>query len=138
MARFDIEERLSAAQDLAPVEQGGSGQLVRINTPAEGVIDPQTDLITGGSAVVQIGSGMEEAYSAHSIDGTLILAGDRKFMLAALRFDAAGGITSIAMTAPVPNRDSLTKADGTWSIKRVDALSPAGIAIFYTLQLRRG
>jgi hypothetical protein len=136
---YDLEDRLGAAEDLAPISQGGSGQMVTITTPFVGVFDPATDTTSAGAATTQIGSGVEVAYSANSVDGTLIRTGDKQFLLSALTFGADGVVTETPLTAPVAHRDTLTFGDGAvWAIKRVDPLSPAGRPIIYTLQLRSG
>lgn len=128
---YDLEDRLGAAEDLAPISAGGLGQAVTITTPFAGVYNPATGAVSTGSATTQAGSGVEEAYSAYSIDGVRVRAGDKKFLLSAL--NTAGG----AITAPVADRDTLTLADGSeWTIKKVDPLAPAGTAIMFTLQLR--
>lgn len=134
---YDIEDRRGAAEDLAPISQGGSGQLVTITTPFAGVFDPATQTSTTGSPTTQIGSGVEEEYSAFSLAGGLALAGDKKFILSALVFAADGSITDTALTKPVPDRDTCTLANGSvWTIKKVDTLAPAGLAIMFTLQMR--
>jgi len=140
MTAYDVEDRLGAAQDLAPISHGGSGQLVTITTPGTaGTYDPMTDTTSGATAPsTQIGSGVEETASAYSVANGLAQAGDIKFLLSALQFTSAGAITSTAMTAPVADRDTLTKADGVWAIKQVDAISPAGLPIIWTLRLRKG
>ncbi len=117
MAAYDLEARDTAAIALAPVSQGGFGQVVQITR--------------GGVAEFQTGSGLEQTYSASSIDGTLILAGDKLFLLSP--FNIAG----VPITPPEPDLDRIQFADGsTWQIKRVDPLSPAGTVIMFTLQLR--
>jgi hypothetical protein len=114
---FDVRARAAAAAALAPIAQGGSGQVVQISRP--------------GVTEVQIGSGVEETYSARSIDGTLIMAGDKRFLLSPLN-DAGAPITP-----PEPDLDRLTLADGvTWAIKTVEPAQPAGLACMFILQLR--
>jgi len=116
---------------LAPIAQGGKGQVVTITTPFAGVHDPATGTVSTGSATTQTGSGVEEAYSSFSVDGERVRASDKKFLLSPL--NSAGA----AITAPVADRDTLTLADASiWTIKKVDALKPAGMAVMYTLQLR--
>ncbi|MDP1599014.1 hypothetical protein [Phenylobacterium sp.] len=113
---------------------GEVGQEVTIATPAiDGAYDPMTDTVIGGSApIVQHGSGSQKSYSARSIDGTVIQQGDVQFMLSPLKTDGS------PISAPVADRDTLTKLDGPWAIKHVDTVAPAGVPVLFKLQLRRG
>lgn len=130
MANYDVRARAAAGRALAPIAQGGKGQVVTISTSTPGVFNPATS-VTPVVTVVQTGSGVEEAYQARSIDGTLILVGDKKFILSP--FNSAGGL----LTKPEPDKSTVTLADGSlWTVKRVDPLSPAGLDIMFTLQLR--
>ena len=140
MTAYDIEDRLGAAEDLAPVASGGSGQLVTITTPgADGTYDPMTDTTSGASdPVEQISSGVEDKVSSYSVANNLAAAGDLQFLLSALVFTADGRVTSTPLVTPVADRDTLTKADGVWAIKQVDPISPAGTPVMFQLRLRRG
>lgn len=130
MASYDERARAAAARALAPIAQGGKGQAVTITTSTPGTFDPATSIVPV-TDVVQTGSGVEEAYSSRSVDGTLILVGDKKFLLSPL--NSVGGV----LTAPKPDKSVLTLADGSrWTVKRVDPLAPAGLATMFTLQLR--
>lgn len=133
MAAYDLEAKADAAAELAPIAQGGSGQVVTITAPGTpGTYDPATDTTTGGSGpVTHIGSGLEEKYSAFSVASGVVAAGDVKFLLSPLKGDGAD------MPQPVPDSWTLTKADGAWAIKAVEPLSPAGTDVMFTLQLRR-
>jgi hypothetical protein len=128
---YDLEDRLGAAEDLAPIAQGGSGEVVTITSPGVDTFNPATDTTTPGTPVVQTGSGVEDTYSAFAIGTGLVLAGDVKFLLSAL--NSAGA----PLTPPVAGQSQLTKADGTWAIMRADPLQPAGTPVMFTLQLRR-
>lgn len=140
MTAYDIEDRAGAAEDLAPIAAGGMGALVTITSPGTpGTYDPMTDTTSGGSGpTTQTGSGVEDKVSAYSVVNGLAAAGDVTFLLSALAFDANGRATGTALTQPVADRDTLTKADGVWAIKKVDPIKPAGTPIMYTLVLRRG
>lgn len=137
-----IYDRLTAtsAKMLAPVASGGKGALVTITSPGTGgTYDPMTDTWSGATdPVEQIGSGVEDTVSAYSVASGLAAAGDVKFLLSALTYTSAGAPTSTALVAPVADRDTLTKGDGVWAIKRVEPVSPAGTPILYTLTLRKG
>jgi hypothetical protein len=130
---YDLEDRAGAAEDLAPIAQGGAGEVVTITTPGTGgTYDPATDTTSGVTGpTTQTSSGIEEAYSAFSQAQGLVQAGDVRFMMSPLRTDGTPVVT------PVADRDTLTKADGVWAIKKVDPLQPAGTPILFYLQLRR-
>ena len=140
MTAYDIEDRLGAAEDLAPTGSGGMGALVTITTPGtDGTYDPMTDTTSGANdPVEQISSGVEDKVSTYSIANNLAAAGDLQFLLSALVFTEDGQITATPLIAPVADRDTLTTADGVWTIKQVDPISPAGRPVMYILRLRRG
>lgn len=106
------------------------GQPVTLTRSTPGSYDAATGTVTN-STTTQSGLGVEEAYSARSIDGALILSGDKKLMLSV---ETAAGA---AITAPQVE-DTVTFPDtSVWTIKAVEPLSPGGTALIYTLQLRR-
>ena len=79
----------------------------------------------------QTGKAVMIDYSSRSIDGTLIMAGDKMLKLSPL--DTSGA----QLTPPKPE-STVTMADGTvWTVKRVEAKNPAGVAVLYTLQVRQ-
>lgn len=130
---YDIRARASAARKLAPISQGGKGQEVTLHQPgSDGVFDPATETTTGATSPVDHdSSGVEEAYSAFSISSGVVAAGDIKFLLSPLKVDGT------PMPQPESDGWTLTKADGTWTIKRIEPLSPAGTDVLFTLQLRK-
>jgi hypothetical protein len=86
-------------------------------------------VVTPGTAVVTSCSGVEEVYSARDIDGTLIKAGDTRFLLSPL--NQAGA------EIPEPRTgDTITIGAKQWRIQAVEPLAPAGLTVMYTLQLR--
>lgn len=133
MADYDARFLATAGRLLAPKSKGGKGQVVTLHQPAtDGVFDPATDTTTPGTDEADHeGSGVEENYSAFSVAGGVVAAGDVKFLLSALKVDGT------LMPKPEADRDTLIRADGEWAIKKVDPLMPAGMAIMFTLQLRR-
>lgn len=132
MVAYDVRARNTAVRMLKPKSQGGKGQEVTVEIVSGGTFDPATDTTTGETTTTETGSGVEEAYSAQSIDGTTILSGDVKFLLSPLKTDGT------ALTAPVADRSTLTKDDGAWIVKKVDRIAPAGTVVMYILQLRKG
>lgn len=129
---YDDRARAQAARMLAPKPRG-KGQAVTLRQPASGgTYDPATDTTSGATpAQTHDGSGVEEFYSAQSIDGDKIQDGDVRFLLSPLKIDGAD------MPLPVAESWTLTKSDGEWLIKRVDRIAPAGLVAYYQLQLRR-
>ena len=117
---------------LAPISKGGKGQPVTITWPGKTVVDPETDTAKVGEPRIEQCSGVEEAYSAFTVGQGLVLAGDVKFLLSPLQRDGT------PVTPPVAGL-VLAKADGKpWTVVRVDTLAPAGVAVMFTLQLRKG
>lgn len=106
------------------------GQAVTVSRKAAGTYSPSTGAATV-TTTTQAGLGVEVAYTAREIDGTLVLAGDKKLILGPL--NAAGA----SLTAPQMD-DTITLADGgVWTIRAIEPLSPAGTLLIWTLQLRR-
>jgi len=126
MSEFYDDMALTAADLLTEL-----GQVVTLTHTVSGAYDPATGTTGADTTTTQTVTGVEEFYSARSIDGTLILAGDKKFHLSPL--NAAGA----AITPPVAE-DKITFADGAvWTIKAVMPVSPAGTPVLFTLQIRK-
>ena len=107
------------------------GQDVTLTLSVPGAYDTATGTTAAPDVSTQTVKGVEEAYSARSIDGTLILAGDKKLHVSPL--NAAGA----AITAPQVE-STVTFTDGSvWTVKAVMPLSPGGTPLLYTLQLRK-
>lgn len=115
---YDVEARAKAAAKLAPIARGGKGQAVTITRRT-------------GSGTVNT-SGLSQAYRSDEIDGTVIQRGDQKMMLSALDEDGE------AFDTPAPDDRLVDAAGDPWRIKAVDPFAPAGLAIYYDLQLRQG
>lgn len=106
------------------------GQAVTLTHSVAGAYNTATGKKGAATVTTQTVMGLEDSYSAFSIDGTLVKAGDKKLYLSPL--DTAGA----AITPPVPE-DTVTLADGSlWTVKKVDPTSPAGQPVLFTLQLR--
>lgn len=134
MTGYDFEAREDAIAELAPIEDGGSGQVVTITTPGQsGLSDPMTDRATGSSPpVTQYSSGVEVSYKADSIDGTVIQRGDVQFLLSPVTLEGAD------LAEITPDITTLTKGDGQWLVKDVETIKPTGLVVMHKLQLRRG
>ncbi len=130
---YDLEAQADAGLELAPIAEGGSGQVVTLHQPAgDGTFDPATDTTTGATpSANHTGSGVEEHYSGFSVASGVVAAGDVKFLLSPFKADGS------LMPKPVADSWTLTYADGTrWTIKKVDAIRPAGNTALFILQLR--
>ena len=70
---------------------------------------------------------VREGYDVLEINGTTVRSGDRKYLLAArnLTFTPKGG-------------DRVVDSGETFEILRVEAISPGGTAILFTLHTRKG
>lgn len=107
------------------------GQTVTLTESVPGSYDPATGATGSASVTTQTGKAVMIDYSSRSIDGTLIMAGDKMLKLSPL--DTSGA----QLTPPKPE-STVTMADGTvWTVKRVEAKNPAGVAVLYTLQVRQ-
>jgi len=126
MSAFYDDMALTAADLLTEL-----GQAVTLTHTVSGAYDPATGTTGADTTTTQTVTGVEEAYSARPIDGTLILMGDKKFHLAPLN-------TAGAAIAPPVAEDKITLADASvWTIKAVMPVSPAGTPVLFTLQIRR-
>lgn len=120
--------RALAIRQLAPIAQGGKGQVVTLTWQAAGE--------RGASQpppVSQICSGIEKNYDARRIDGTNILSGDSAFVLSPV---ATSG-DDVATHDGEDGTFTLTLASGAEkSVVRVQASRPSGLLISVELQLR--
>jgi hypothetical protein len=130
MAELQIRARAIAATVLAPRARGGFGQEAMVIGAAPAGYDPATRTAETVPAPIQTGSGVEVAYEARDIDGTLVRAGDRKFLLSPVT-------TSGYPLDPPAVDDQLAVAGRTWTIKAVLPFAPAGEPLYYALNLRR-
>lgn len=110
----------------------GEFQEVTVCQPASGgTYNPATDTTSGATpAVNHIGSGAEDKYSAFSVASGVVAAGDVKFMLSAVKADGT------PMPKPVADSWTVTMGSAVWTIKNVERIAPAGVAVLYELQLR--
>lgn len=102
------------------------GQPVTLSHGTPGAYDPATGTVAS-TVITQPGFAAELSYSARDIDGTLILRGDKKLLL------AASGIT-----APTVDDTVTVGTVGTvvYTIKSINTLAPAGVAVIHELQGR--
>lgn len=129
MTAYDQRARTTAARALAPIAQGGKGQVIIVRTRTSGAYNPAT---ASAPAVDtdETGSGLTDGYAHRDRPGTQILAGDLRLLLSPLKIDGA------PIAKPKVDATCIL-ADGTgWTVVDVEPLAPAGMAILYTLHLR--
>lgn len=121
MAAFDYSRPLAAAN--RSIERFGQlGAIRRPGSETGPSYDPTIGPATNDPARFVI-----TEYSARDIDGTRILATDKKALVAPGALPSAPGLD-----------DKLVEADGTaWNIVGVETLRPAETTLLFTLQVRR-
>lgn len=101
------------------------GQAVTITRRVQGSYNTTTS-VAPVTETTQTTKGVTDVYKFKEVDGSLIQVGDIKVILSAQN-----------ITAPTVN-DKITLLDGTvWVVKTVDPISPGGVPIVYTCQLRK-
>ncbi|MDQ0462626.1 hypothetical protein QO010_000374 [Caulobacter ginsengisoli] len=99
------------------------GQAVTISRTAPGAYDTATGTNGPPTVLSWTVAGLEEAYDSRLIDGTLILAGDRRLLVE---------------PGPFAVEDAVIMADGTTgTVKAVTPFSPGGTALYVELRVRR-
>jgi hypothetical protein len=128
---YDDRARATAIRMLALKADGGKGQAVTLTRAGtgSGSRNATTGVYTPAGAATQTGSGIEDVYKAHEIDGTLILSGDMKFMLSPVT--SAG-----ADIVEPPLNSTVTYSGKTKTVKAVERVAPAGVVAYYVLQVR--
>lgn len=127
--------RALAIRQLAPISQGGKGQVATLTFPAvgEGGYDPATGVYTPPGPVVQTVSGVEKAIRIDRVNGSTILSGDSEFVMSPVQTNGQ----DLDLPDELPAQATLTLANGT--VKQVashDPKRPSGLLISATLQLR--
>ena len=100
------------------------GQLVTFTRKVTAGFDPVTGIDTPASSTTFTGYGAAFDYNSSQIDGTLIKAGDIRFL-----FEA---------TDTAPLEEDTTVIDSViYVVKNVKKTSPAGTVVMYEVQLRK-
>lgn len=116
-----------AADALTAIEE--AGQVVTLNIPGTGGgYVPGVGVVPANPATTAGGIGVLLDYTQREIDGTNIMHGDQKLLLAPQI--AAAPSTAHTVTAMHLGQGK------TFSIKHVEAVAPAGQPVLYILQLR--
>ncbi|WP_168072796.1 hypothetical protein [Caulobacter sp. SSI4214] len=125
--------RALAIRQLAPIAQGGKGQVVTLTYTLPGAFDEATQTQGQAQTVVQQCSGVEKGIDVRRIDGKSILEGDSEFVLSPVTTTGA----DLTLPNVLPPRSTLTFADGrVVSAIRCQPKKPSGLLISATLQLR--
>lgn len=111
-----------ALKSVGSTDAGFSAVLMQSTTTAGDPWDPDSGTTTVVSTSVTV---VVTEYAKSDIDGTLILASDRKVLMT-----ATAGVT------PVPN-DVLVISGESYSAVNVMPLAPAGVVVMYEIQARR-
>lgn len=121
MSTFDYARPLATANRLL-TKFGQAGAIRRTEIVGGSDFDPGEEIITDHPATFVVTS-----YAAKDIDGTRILATDKKAMI------APGSLT----VEPTP-ADKLVDADGAvYNIVHVGTIRPAETTLLWVLQVRR-
>jgi hypothetical protein len=99
------------------------GRSVTHTIRTAGTYDPATGLVTV-TETTQAAIAALFDYGTKDIDGTLIVMGDKRALIATLT------------TMPKPD-DFLTVGSVVWTIKQVNELNPAGTYVMYEAQIRK-
>lgn len=112
----------AALKSIGTTDAGFSGTLVQSVTTGGNAYDPTSGTTEETSTPVTI---VVTDYAKQDIDGTLILATDRKVLM-----------TAIAGVIPAP-ADVLQVSGTDYSIVNVMPLAPAGVVVMYEAQCRQ-
>jgi hypothetical protein len=118
------QERAEAAASIQ--EDGAPFQLRRVPR----AYNPATSKVEEGALQTHDSYAADWAYKTRDIDGTLVLRGDVRLIVAAL--DASGA----ELPAPV-NGDTALYAGDCLNVIGTEAIRKAGVAITYVVQLRK-
>lgn len=125
--------RALAIRQLAPIAQGGKGQVVTLTFTAGGGYDPTTGAYTPPTPVAQTCSGVEKAIKVDRVNGSTILQGDSEFVMSPVTTAGA----DVQLPAELPLQAIVEFADGKKKqVVGLDPKEPAGLLISATLQLR--
>lgn len=121
MSKFDYARISKIA--LAQIER--FGQVITITARSSGSYNAGTSSATV-TETSQSGKALVDSYSIKEIDGNLIQVGDVKLILSAL-----------GISEPKPGFFATLENGVKYVIKNVDIISPSGVAVIYTCQLRK-
>ena len=119
---FDYADMAATAAELL----AEFGATVTVTRATPGAYDPDTGTTGAGTSQTWTPSGVKLNYSAHEINGTLILASDQRvYMSAVSGMDPNAG-------------DTVTLGAEVWRVVASRTLAPAGLAVLLDVQCRKG
>ena len=102
------------------------GMLMTLAVPGASTFDHILGAYSAATAVQYTGYGLVKEYKAQEIDGTVIQRGDQKVLV----------VFEDASIVPATTHN-LSTVGNLYAVQNVGALAPAGVVIFFTLQVRR-
>ena len=100
------------------------GRTVILRNSGNGSFDPITSTFTDGATTDRSPKGLFTEYNAKEIDGSIIIRGDKKVLIADL-------------SSPPDNSDILIDGTDEYSVINVGVIQPGDTPILYILQVRR-
>lgn len=130
MADIYDRAKAQAARVLAPRSAGGKGLELTLRRTVAGEYDPETGITPDPMDVDYDGSGLRENYRTQDVDGSLIKAGDVRFMVSPVLINGSD--------TPEPLTTDLIIFDGdTYTVQAVEPGDYAGLACFFYAQARK-
>ena len=102
------------------------GRTITLRRNNEGVYNPLTDTVTGATQIDVPVKAVFTDFKENEIDGTLIVRGDKRVLLAAA-----------ALVAGPEHNDILVDGAEQYHVVELMAVQPGDTAIIYKLQVRR-
>lgn len=127
----DIYDRAkaTASRQLAPRSRGGKGLELTLRRIVSGEYDPETGT-SPSTTTDYAGSGLRQSYDLKDVDGTLILAGDVKFLVSPVLLDGSD--------TPEPQTLDIVLFDGQqYTVQSVKPWNYAGLAVGFEVQARK-
>jgi hypothetical protein len=130
MADIYDRAKAQAARVLAPRSAGGKGLELTLRRTVAGEYDPETGITPPPVVTDYAGSGLRENYRTQDVDGSLIKAGDVRFMVSPVLLNGSD--------TPEPLTTDLIIFDGdTYTVQAVEPGDYAGLACFFYVQARK-
>lgn len=110
------------------------GMALTLTRVTPGAYDPATGGVSGATTANYSCFGLVDSFSVNEIMGAMVRSSDKKLLL------SAKGLNTVPQIG-----DQFTLPDGVWYIPEgsgsgynpIQPLAPGGIAVMYTIQLRR-
>lgn len=115
---------------LPALQEFGAPMSVTIQTP--GTIDEVLGSVGAATEISYPGQGLLINYSVKEIDGQVVQRGDKKVLF---MFDDP--TVTVLEGTNMPITAFLGESTDLYTIQNVDSLAPGGVAVMYTLQVRK-